>query len=250
MNKVSDLLLDVENLEVTYSKSIAAVRGVSLYVKSREIVSLFGPNGAGKTTTLRGITGFADHEHASITSGSVLLNGVDVVKMAPQQRARAGLGIIPESHKIFERLTVGEHFRTMFTTKEGPDEEKILNLFPRLKDRWAKMAGLLSGGERQMLAFAMTLSKKPSVLLIDELSLGLAPKIIDELLEKLLEIKENENIGILLVEQNIEKALAISDRCYFISSGKITRTETAMSLRNSPEIWEFMLGSEEKETKK
>lgn len=244
MMEKSNVLLQVEGLEVVYSRSVRAVQDVTLEVNSGEIVALIGPNGAGKTTTLRGIGGFADHEHAEITKGSIIVNGTDITKKSPQQRARMGVGIVPESNKIFERLTVSEHFRAMFSSSKDPEQEKILQLFPRLTKRWSELSGLLSGGERQMLGIAVTLARKPSILLIDELSLGLAPKIFDELLEKLLEVRESEKVGILLVEQNVDRAIEVSDRCYFISSGRIGRSDFSKNLLESSEIWDFMMGEE------
>lgn len=234
--------LVADGIDVVYSGAVRAVDGVSLSVAPGEIVALLGANGAGKTTTLRAIGGFAAHEHARITRGTVTLDGRDVTRMRPERRARLGIGIVPESGKIFERLTVGEHLRSAFRPSQEDEMQKVLDMFPRLKERSKKLAGLLSGGERQMLAITITLAHRPTVLMIDELSLGLAPKVIDELLAILVEIRDTQGVAILLVEQNIDKVLEIADRCYIMSTGRIIGEERAAALRGRSDVWDLLLG--------
>lgn len=237
-------VLAVTGLEVLYNRAVRAVNGISISVRAGEIVALLGPNGAGKTTTLRAIGGFGGHENARIAAGSVVINGRDVTRLRPELRARLGIGIVPESGKIFERLTVGEHIRAMFSWSDVETVEKVLDMFPRLRERSPKLAGLLSGGERQMLAIAMTLSLRPSILLIDELSLGLGPKVVDELLEKLVQIRASREVAVLLVEQNVDKALDVADRCYMMASGRIVTAAAAAELRGRPDVWNLLLGQD------
>jgi len=237
-------VLAVNGLEVVYNRAVRAVNGISISVQAGEIVALLGPNGAGKTTTLRAIGGFASHENARIAAGTVVFNGRDVTRLRPERRARLGIGIVPESGKIFERLSVGEHISAMSSWSDRQTVEQVLSMFPRLRERSAKLAGLLSGGERQMLAIAMTLSLRPSVLLIDELSLGLGPKVVDELLEKLLQIRASQQVAVLLVEQNVDKALEVADRCYMIAGGQIVTTAPAAELRGRPDVWSLLLGQD------
>lgn len=239
----SDLLV-VDRLEVVYNRAVRAVNGLSLKIKAGEIVALLGPNGAGKTTTLRAIGGFAAHEHARATAGTMTLNGRDVKLLRPERRARLGIGIVPETGKIFERLTVGEHIRAMLSWSDRAQVDEVLEMFPQLRERSGKLAGLLSGGERQMLAIAITLSRKPSVLLIDELSLGLAPKVVDELMEKLVQIRTSAEVAILLVEQNVDRALEVADRCYMVAAGRVIVEESAAALRGRPDVWALLLGQD------
>lgn len=241
---ITDDLLVVDRLEVVYNRAVRAVNGMSLRINAGEIVALVGPNGAGKTTTLRAISGFAAHEHARVTAGSVRFGGRDVTQLRPEKRARLGIGIVPEVGKIFERLTVGEHIRAMLSWSDRIRVDEVLAMFPRLRERSGKLAGLLSGGERQMLAIAITLSRQPSVLLIDELSLGLAPKVVDELMEKLVEIRRSAKVAIVLVEQNVDRALEVADRCYMVAAGRVIVEEPAAALRGRPDVWALLLGQD------
>ena len=235
-------VLNVSGLEVVYNRSVRAVNGVSLNCRAGEIVALLGPNGAGKTSTLRAISGFAGHENGRVTAGKVIVNGHDVTRWRPERRARMGVGIVPESGKIFERLTVAEHIRAMQSWSDPETVEEVLQMFPRLRERAPKLAGLLSGGERQMLAIAVTLSRSPSVLLIDELSLGLGPIVVDELMERLVKIRSSRVVGIVLVEQNVDKALEVADRCYMMAAGAVFSEEPASALRGRSDVWDLLLG--------
>ena len=235
-------VLAVSDLEVVYNRSVRAVDGVSFTCATGEIVAILGPNGAGKTSTLRAVGGFASHEAGRVTRGRVVLAGRDVTHLRPERRAALGVGIVPESGKVFERLTVSEHMRAMRSWSDTETVEGVLQMFPRLRDRAPKLAGLLSGGERQMLAIAITLSRRPSVLLIDELSLGLAPMVVDELLQKLVDLRAAGNVGIVLVEQNVDKALQVADRCYMLAAGQIIAEERAAGLRGRADVWDLLLG--------
>lgn len=234
--------LVARDISVVYSGAVKALDGVSLRVRPGEIVALLGANGAGKTTTLRALGGFASHEHARLAAGTILHDGRDITRLRPEKRARLGIGIVPESGKIFDRLTVEEHFRAAFSRAQHAESERVLDMFPRLRERTKKLAGLLSGGERQMLAIAITLASNPAVLMVDELSLGLAPQVIDDLLTTLVDIRDQQHIAILLVEQNVDKALEVADRCYLMSTGRIFREEPAAALRGRSDVWELLLG--------
>lgn len=235
-------VVTVADLEVTYSRSVRAVAGISLTVAHKEVVAILGPNGAGKTTTLRAIAGFAGHERGRITGGRVTFAGSDVTRLSPERRARLGIGIVPETSKIFDRLTVAEHLRAV--TGDPAKRADLLELFPRLAVRSSELAGNLSGGERQMLGIAMTLALDPTLLIIDELSLGLAPKIVDELLTNLVEVRDALQVSVLFVEQNVDKALAVADRCYVVSGGRVIHTADAADLRGRGDVWSLLVGDD------
>lgn len=242
MRSGADAVLDVSDLEVVYNRSVRAVNGISFTCAPGEIVAILGPNGAGKTSTLRAVGGFASHEAGRVTKGKIAVAGRDVTHLRPERRAALGVGIVPESGKVFERLTVSEHFRAMRSWSDTETVDGVLELFPGLRERAPKLAGLLSGGERQMLAIAITLSRRPSVLLIDELSLGLAPMVVDELLQKLVKLRAGGVIGIVLVEQSVDKALQVADRCYMLAAGQFVAEERAADLRGRGDVWDLLLG--------
>src|SRR5262249_27055964 len=217
---MADNLLEVRQLEVVYHRVATAIQGVSLDVPAGAIVALVGTNGAGKTTTLRAISGFLPSEDAEITDGEIRLAGRRITGAPPHQLARAGVILVPERDKVFATLSVAENLA--FAARRGGaiTLERVLGYFPRLAERRSVLAGYLSGGEKQMLAIGMALLCRPTVLLVDELSLGLAPIVIKELMGRLQQVCRELQLTVLLVEQNAKSAVTIADYGYVVECGR------------------------------
>lgn len=236
-------VLEVENLEVAYSRVILAVQGVSLAVRERSIIALLGTNGAGKTTTVRAISGFLPVDDAEIKKGEIRLEGQSIRALPPYRIAALGAVLVSERDKIFQTLTVEENLRLPIAARAEKQIARVLEIFPALGRRRRQIAGLLSGGERQMLAIAQALLCNPKVLLVDELSLGLAPHLVAELMERLGELRVQLGIAILLVEQDAAAALTIADYGYVMEGGRVVYEGTPERLRDHQDIREFYLGS-------
>jgi branched-chain amino acid transport system ATP-binding protein len=239
-------LLAVDKLEVVYHRAVTAVQGVSLTVERGQIVALLGTNGAGKTTTLRAISGFLGLDDARVTEGTIAFKGTRIEDASPHDITRHGIALVPERDKVFPNLTVAENLAVPVMRHAGAErrrlEETVFGFFPRLADLRGRVAGLLSGGERQMLALGGALMCGPELLLIDELSLGLAPVVVEELALRLGEIRRELDITILLVEQSAAVALAIADHGYVMENGRVVLDGAAERLRGHPDIQEFYLG--------
>jgi branched-chain amino acid transport system ATP-binding protein len=216
-------LLDARGLDVAYG-SITAVRHLTLHVDKGEIVALLGPNGAGKTSTLRGLTNLVRPASGRVTVGGVRING-------PGSSVRAGMAHVPEGRRVFPEMSVLDNLRLGCwqdrRSSKVVDERiaQAYELFPRLSERRSQAAGSLSGGEQQMLAIARALMSDPQILLIDELSLGLSPLVVDEILARLLE-RNKEGLSILLIEQFVHRALEVADRLYVLKKGRISFSGT------------------------
>jgi branched-chain amino acid transport system ATP-binding protein len=236
------MLLKVKDLNVSYGK-IKAIKGISLEVNAGEVVTLIGANGAGKTTFLKTISGIL-----SPASGEITYDNRPLSEIKPFQRVNEGICQAPEGRGIFpgmtvlENLEMGKFGRTPSKQESQEDLEKIFGLFPRLKERISQMGGTLSGGEQQMLAIGRALMSRPRLLLLDEPSMGLAPKFIAQIFEIIGEIKK-QGVTILLVEQNAAKALAIADRAYVLATGNITTEGTGQALLNDPAVRAAYLGT-------
>jgi branched-chain amino acid transport system ATP-binding protein len=212
-------VLEVSDLQVSYG-NITALRGVSLEVRVGEIVAVIGPTGAGKSTLLLAIAGVV-----SPKAGDIVFAGASVRGAAPERLVARGISLVPEGRRIFGSLTVGENIQLGATVRNdraalAADRERVLDLFPVLRERYGQRAGKLSGGEQQMLAIARALLARPKLLLLDEPSLGLAPLIVAQVYETILELRR-QGVTILVVEQNIHRALAAADRTYVLNSGAV-----------------------------
>ncbi|NTU54614.1 MAG: ABC transporter ATP-binding protein [Anaerolineales bacterium] len=235
-------LLEVENLH-TYYGHIHALKGISLTVEKGEIVTLIGGNGAGKTTTLRTISGMLKPRE-----GWVKLNGENLGKFKANEIVYKGIAMVPEGRRVFARLTVKENlemgaFSLNSREKQDSNMERIFNLFPRLRDRRSQLAGTLSGGEQQMLATGRALMANPSLLLMDEPSMGLAPVLVELIFDTIQQINK-EGVTVLLVEQNALMALGVANRGYVLQTGEIVLSDDAQKLRKDTSIQKAYLGME------
>ena len=234
-------MLKVENLSVHYGM-IQAVRDVSFEVNEGEVVSLIGANGAGKTSTLHAISGLVP-----IKSGEISLNGENVTNIEAHKLVSLGMAHVPEGRRIFTELTVLENLEMGAYTRNDTEQIKedishMFTLFPRLAERKKQLAGTMSGGEQQMLAMARALMSNPSLLLLDEPSMGLAPLLVQEIFEIIKKINKEDNVTILLVEQNANMALSIADRGYVLETGSIILEGTGKELLTNSEIKRAYLG--------
>ncbi|MCL5780675.1 MAG: ABC transporter ATP-binding protein [Firmicutes bacterium] len=234
------MLLEVKDLHVSYG-AIRALKGVSCQVGEGEIVALIGANGAGKTTTLRTISGLIRPQ-----GGTIVYKGQPITKMPPHQIVSLGICQVPEGRRVFTRMTVLENLEMgAYSRKDKAnvktDIQKVFQRFPRLEERKTQLAGTLSGGEQQMLAMGRALMSRPTVLLMDEPSMGLAPMLVQEIFAIIKEINQ-AGTTILLVEQNAHMALSIANRAYVLETGEIVLSGPAKELANNPEVQKAYLG--------
>ncbi len=233
-------MLRTENLSVSYGK-IMAVRDVSIHVEKKEIVAIVGANGAGKTTLVNAIIGFVP-----IKSGKIFVGDNEITNIPPWERAKAGLAIVPEGGRIFKNLSVKENlllgsYLIKDKTKIQSKMNDVFEMFPRLKERYKQIAGTLSGGERQMLSIARALMSFPQILLIDEISMGLMPKLVEEIMETIHRLK-SQDVTILIAEQNTSEVLEIADKGYVMQKGTIVMSGRAKDLKSDPRVKESYLG--------
>jgi branched-chain amino acid transport system ATP-binding protein len=233
-------LLEVDGISCRYGR-ITAIDGISLSVEEGEIVTLIGANGAGKTTTLRAISGLIRP-----VAGAIRFRGVDLTRLTPDEIVRRGIGQSPEGRRVFARMTVRENLELGAFTRRGKreiadDTERILTTFPRLRERLDQKAGTMSGGEQQMLAIGRALMSRPTVLLLDEPSLGLSPLLVQTIFGVITEINAR-GTTVLLIEQNARQALAIAARGYVLEVGKIVGSDTSAALMASAAVQAAYLG--------
>ncbi len=234
-------MLEIKNLAVSYG-AINALHGISLSVKAGSIVTLIGSNGAGKSTTLRAISGLVKPQ-----SGEILYAGQNLAGLPAHQIVRLGLSQVPEGRMVFANLTVHENLMMGAYLQHDKavirrELELVFHTFPRLKEREQQIAGTLSGGEQQMLAIGRALMSRPKFLMLDEPSLGIAPLLVKTIFEKIVEINRTHGITILLVEQNANLALEISQFGYVLETGKIILSDHSAALRQNPQVKSAYLG--------
>jgi len=235
-------LLNIEDLVVSYG-AIRALHGISFHVDEGEVVTLIGANGAGKSTTLRTISGLLPPDR-----GKIMYDGVDLTRVGADKIVSMGVVQVPEGRKIFAPLTVRENLEMGAFTIRDQDKieesmEQVFHLFPRLKERAEQTGGTLSGGEQQMLAVARALMGRPRLLLMDEPSMGLAPVLVEDIFDRIVQISQ-QGVTILLVEQNAHMALSVANRGYVLETGVIQLEGTSTELRENPQVREAYLGGD------
>jgi len=241
-------LLAVNNIEVIYDHVILVLKGVSLEVPEGGIVALLGGNGAGKTTTLKAISNLLKSERGDVTKGSIEFKGERTDKLTPSELVRRGVIQVMEGRRCFEHLTVEENLLTgSYTRKDGrsavsEDLEKVYHYFPRLRERRDSQSGYTSGGEQQMTALGRALMARPSVILLDEPSMGLAPQLVEEIFEIVARLNEQEGVTFLLAEQNTNVALRFAKHGYILETGRVVMDGEASALAQNEDVKEFYLG--------
>jgi branched-chain amino acid transport system ATP-binding protein len=245
-NAVEDVLV-VNNIEVVYSHVILVLKGVSLNVKKGGITALLGGNGAGKSTTLKSISNLLASERGEVTKGSVTFNNEYIHDLDPAQLVKKGVIQVMEGRHCFEHLTVEENLLTGAYTRNSSKEvkddlERVYNYFPRLRERRTSLAGYTSGGEQQMIAIGRALMAHPTMILLDEPSMGLAPQLVKQIFEIVAEINKKEGVTILLAEQNTNVALQYAEYAYILENGRVVMEGSAESMRDNEDVKEFYLG--------
>jgi len=241
-------LLAVNNIEVIYDHVILVLKGVSLEVPEGGIVALLGGNGAGKTTTLKAISNLLKSERGDVTKGSIEFKGERTDRLSPSALVRRGVIQVMEGRRCFEHLTVEENLLTgSYTRKDGrgavnADIEKVYHYFPRLRERRNSQSGYTSGGEQQMTALGRALMAKPSVILLDEPSMGLAPQLVEEIFEIVARLNEDEGVTFLLAEQNTNVALRFAKHGYILETGRVVMDGESAALAENEDVKEFYLG--------
>jgi branched-chain amino acid transport system ATP-binding protein len=239
-------VLEVANLEVVYNEVILVLRGLSIEVPDGQIVALLGANGAGKTTTLRSISGLLDVHNGDITKGSITFNGVDLSGTKPAGIVHAGITQVMEGRRVFAEMTVHENLICGGVTvkdraKTKASYDRVMELFPRLEERRTQVAGYMSGGEQQMLAIGRAMMADPKLLILDEPSLGLAPMLVEQIRDIIVDINKS-GTSVLLIEQNAMMALSIADYGYIMENGKVVMDGTPDKLLADDDVKEFYLG--------
>jgi len=240
-------LLAVDQLEVVYKRAITALQGVSIRVAEGRLVGVLGTNGAGKSTLLRAISGFHGVDDARVTEGAIRFRATELANREPHWITRQGVALVPEREKVFPNLTVAENLAVPAPAGVSRGELRELEAFayqhfPRLGELRQRTAGLLSGGERQMLAIAGALMCRPRLLLVDELSLGLAPVVVADIIGRLVDIRRALGLTMVIVEQSAAVALEVIDYGYVLENGRVVLDGDAARLRDHPDIREFYLG--------
>ena len=248
MTAAAPPILSVNNIEVIYDHVILVLKGVSLTVPSGSIVALLGANGAGKTTTLKAISNLLRAERGDVTKGGIEYRGERVDRLSPNELVRKGVIQVMEGRHCFGHLTVEENLLTgAYTRRDGSeaiaaDIEMVYGYFPRLKDRRRSLAGYTSGGEQQMTAIGRALMAKPTTILLDEPSMGLAPQLVEEIFEIVRKLNEEMRVTFLLAEQNTNVALRYAHHGYILENGRVVMEGSAATLRENEDVKEFYLG--------
>jgi branched-chain amino acid transport system ATP-binding protein len=244
---MSSPVLDVNNVEVVYNRTVQVLRGLSLQVPEGEIVALLGSNGAGKWTLLKAVSNLLSLEDGDVTAGAIRFRGDDIAAFTPHGLVRRGLFHVMEGRRIFEDLSVEENLTAATFALSGrklpvADFDLVYSYFPRLHERRKGLAGYLSGGEQQMLAIGRALIARPSLILLDEPSLGLAPKLVEEIFAIIARINAEQKVSMLLVEQNAAVAFAVANYGYILEMGKVVIDGPVEKLMRDQDVREFYLG--------
>ena len=247
MSESANIVLNVSGIEVIYNHVILVLKGVSLNVPEGKIVTILGGNGAGKTTTLRAVSNLLRGERGEVTKGSIELRGERIENLSPADLVERGVVQVMEGRHCFAQLTIEENLLTGAYTRKNKAEvsanlEKVYNYFPRLKTRRSSQAAYTSGGEQQMCAIGRALMANPSMVLLDEPSMGLAPQIVEEVFEIVKDLNSRERVTFLLAEQNTNMALRYADYGYIMESGRIVMDGVASELASNEDVKEFYLG--------
>ena len=242
-----NIVLNVNGIEVIYNHVILVLKGVSLQVAEGSIVAILGGNGAGKTTTLRAISNLLKGERGEVTKGSIELRGERIENLSPADLVKRGVVQVMEGRHCFAHLTIEENLMTGSYTRTSKGEieanlEKVYNYFPRLKTRRTSQAAYTSGGEQQMCAIGRALMANPSMVLLDEPSMGLAPQIVEEVFNIVKDLNTKEKVTFLLAEQNTNMALKYADYGYIMESGRVVMDGAASDLASNEDVKEFYLG--------
>ncbi|MBA3470003.1 MAG: ABC transporter ATP-binding protein [Herpetosiphonaceae bacterium] len=239
-------MLSINNIEVIYNDVILVLKGLSLEVREGQIVALLGSNGAGKTTTLKSISGLLKPENGAVTDGTIEFMGQRIDRRDAADIVRMGIFQVMEGRRVFEHLTVEENLRAGSYIRRDrgvkDDIEKVYAYFPRLRERRHQKSGYMSGGEQQMLAIGRALMARPTMMLLDEPSLGLAPLLVQEIFGIIQRINRDEGVTILLVEQNARLALSVADYGYLMENGRVVMADETAKLRDNADVREFYLG--------
>ncbi len=243
----SNIVLNVNGIEVIYNHVILVLKGVSLQVPEGRIVAILGGNGAGKTTTLRAISNLLKGERGAVTKGSIALRGERIENLSPADLVQRGVVQVMEGRHCFAHLTIEENLLTGAYTRTSKVEiaanlEKVYNYFPRLKTRRGSQAAYTSGGEQQMCAIGRAIMASPTMVLLDEPSMGLAPQIVEEVFNIVQDLNQKEKVTFLLAEQNTNMALKYADYGYIMESGRVVMDGMARDLRDNEDVKEFYLG--------
>lgn len=242
--KVPGSLLSVEDLTVRYVGHALGIGHISVALSAGEVVALVGPNGGGKTSTLRGIAGFGQRDPARAECRSMLFNGRDITRRGPRDRAKDGLLLVPERDKIFAGLTVTEQLKLSWQPRAGKFADRLgeaLELLPEIEPHLHRKGGYLSGGQRQMVGLASALCAAPSVLLIDEVTLGLAPSLVNRMADILRRLGGGK-MGLLIAEQSLGLAFDVADLIYVLDAGQVVAQGTPQELRERPDILDAYVG--------
>ena len=252
--EASASILKINNIEVKYHEVILVLKGVSIEVPRGGIVALLGANGAGKSTTLKAISGLLKTEDGEVSDGAIEYEGRHIHHEHASNIARMGIVQVIEGRRVFEHLTVeenlrvGAHLRKTGSVKEGL--ELVYHYFPRLREKRNELAGLVSGGEQQMTVVGRALMTEPKLVLLDEPSMGLAPKLIHEIFKIIIQLNQEQHISILLVEQNAKLALNVAPHAYVMETGRIVMDDSSEKLMQNEDIKDFYLGLTDKGGKK
>lgn len=246
--EAAETILSINNIEVIYNHVILVLKGVSLTVEKGGIVAILGANGAGKTTTLRAVSNLLHGERGEVTKGNIVFNGNEIQSLTPNELVRRGCIQVMEGRHCFGHLSIEENLLTgAYTRKDGNAAVRdhldlVYQYFPRLKERRKSLAGYTSGGEQQMCAIGRALMSKPSMILLDEPSMGLAPQLVEEIFEIVRDLNEKEGVSFLLAEQNTNIALKYATYGYILESGRVVMDGDAKELRENEDVKEFYLG--------